>query len=258
MAAAAGALLYVSCTTGIGLLVSTLTRTQVAALFATAVAHPDPRLEFLRPDRPGFLAGGLRSSDRGDLPHQLLHHDLPRHLQQGAGLCRPVRLVHPPADRHPGADWAERGVPEETGDTEPMRAKNILHLGVKELWSLARDPIMLVLIAFAFTVVDLFDRERRCRTRSTTRPSPLWTRTSRRCRSGSSTPSSRRYSCRRSWCRGRRWTPAWTPGWTPSPSTSPPGSRRTCWPGARQRSSSIPTRPASARRSAAAATCRRS
>jgi ribosome-dependent ATPase len=35
--AAAGALLYVGCSTGIGLLVSTLTRTQVAALFATAV-----------------------------------------------------------------------------------------------------------------------------------------------------------------------------------------------------------------------------
>jgi len=34
-----------------------------------------------------------------------------------------------------------------------MRASNILHLGVKELWSLARDPIMLVLIVFAFTVV---------------------------------------------------------------------------------------------------------
>ena len=33
-----------------------------------------------------------------------------------------------------------------------MRAKNILHLGVKELWSLARDPMMLVLIAFAFTL----------------------------------------------------------------------------------------------------------
>ena len=35
--AATGALLYVACSTGIGLLVSTLTRTQVAALFATAV-----------------------------------------------------------------------------------------------------------------------------------------------------------------------------------------------------------------------------
>ena len=29
--------------------------------------------------------------------------------------------------------------------------KNVLHLGVKELWSLARDPIMLLLIVFSFT-----------------------------------------------------------------------------------------------------------
>ena len=34
-----------------------------------------------------------------------------------------------------------------------MHGKNILYLGVKELWSLVRDPTMLVLIAFAFTVV---------------------------------------------------------------------------------------------------------
>src|SRR5271157_3647508 len=33
-----------------------------------------------------------------------------------------------------------------------MRAKNILHLGVKELWSLGRDPMMLVLIVYAFTL----------------------------------------------------------------------------------------------------------
>lgn len=33
-----------------------------------------------------------------------------------------------------------------------MRAANIFHLGVKELRSLARDPIMLVLIVYAFTV----------------------------------------------------------------------------------------------------------
>ena len=45
-AAAVAALLYVSCTTGIGLFVSTLTRTQVAALFATAVLTLDPRLVF--------------------------------------------------------------------------------------------------------------------------------------------------------------------------------------------------------------------
>jgi ribosome-dependent ATPase len=37
LTAAIGALLYVACTTGIGLFVSTVTRTQVAALFATAI-----------------------------------------------------------------------------------------------------------------------------------------------------------------------------------------------------------------------------
>jgi ABC-2 type transport system permease protein len=33
-----------------------------------------------------------------------------------------------------------------------MRPDHILHLGVKELWSLARDPMMLLFIGFAFTV----------------------------------------------------------------------------------------------------------
>ena len=33
-----------------------------------------------------------------------------------------------------------------------MHAQNIVHLGVKELWSLARDPMMLLLIAYAFTL----------------------------------------------------------------------------------------------------------
>jgi ribosome-dependent ATPase len=42
----AGALLYVSCTTGIGLLVSTLTRTQVAALFATAIVTMVPAAHY--------------------------------------------------------------------------------------------------------------------------------------------------------------------------------------------------------------------
>ena len=32
-----------------------------------------------------------------------------------------------------------------------MRFGNILHLGVKELWSLVRDPMMILLVAYAFT-----------------------------------------------------------------------------------------------------------
>ncbi len=45
-AAAIGALLYVGCSTGIGLFISTLTRTQVAALFATAVLTLVPASNF--------------------------------------------------------------------------------------------------------------------------------------------------------------------------------------------------------------------
>ena len=42
----AGAILYVTCATGIGLLVSTVTRTQVAALFATAIITLVPASNF--------------------------------------------------------------------------------------------------------------------------------------------------------------------------------------------------------------------
>jgi ribosome-dependent ATPase len=42
----AGALLYVSCSTGIGLFVSTVTRTQVAALFATAIVTLVPAVHY--------------------------------------------------------------------------------------------------------------------------------------------------------------------------------------------------------------------
>jgi len=46
LTAAVAALLYVGCSTGIGLLISTLTRTQVAALFATAVLTLVPASNF--------------------------------------------------------------------------------------------------------------------------------------------------------------------------------------------------------------------
>jgi ribosome-dependent ATPase len=43
---AAGTLLYVTCSTGIGILISTLTRTQVAALFATTILTLVPASNF--------------------------------------------------------------------------------------------------------------------------------------------------------------------------------------------------------------------
>ena len=244
LTAAAGALLYVGCSTGIGLLVSTLTRTQVAALFATAVLTLIPASNFCGLTDPVSSLEGFGRLVGDVYPTSLLHHDLPRDLQQGAGFRRPVRVVHPPADRHPGADRAERGVLEETGDLSHARQEHPAP-GRQGTVEPGPRPDHAPADRLRLHGCRSIRPRARCRTRSTRRRSPSWTRTSRRCRSGSSTPSSRRCSCRRSWCRGRRWTPGWTPGWTPSPSTSPPTSSRTCWPGARPRSSSTPTRPAS-------------
>src|SRR5690606_24455613 len=74
-----------------------------------------------------------------------------RYLLQGAGL-------HRSAERHPaarhcrsGADHFGRGAAQETGALI-MRLANIGNLGIKELRSLVRDPVMLVLIAYSFTI----------------------------------------------------------------------------------------------------------
>jgi ribosome-dependent ATPase len=57
--AAAGALLYVGCTTGIGLFVSTVTRTQLAALFTTAIVTTIPAAHYSGLIDPVSSMGGF-------------------------------------------------------------------------------------------------------------------------------------------------------------------------------------------------------
>jgi ribosome-dependent ATPase len=57
--AAVGALLYVACTTGIGLFVSTLTRTQLAALFTTAILTTVPAAHYCGLIDPVSSLGGF-------------------------------------------------------------------------------------------------------------------------------------------------------------------------------------------------------
>ncbi len=61
LTAAAGALLYVGCSTGIGLLVSTLTRTQMAALFATIILTIVPAQRFCGLEDPVTSLKGVGS-----------------------------------------------------------------------------------------------------------------------------------------------------------------------------------------------------
>jgi ribosome-dependent ATPase len=95
----AAALLYVVCATGIGLLASSFTRSQVAA-----------------PDGPGELARRRRLLDRRDLPDHPLPHHRQRHLLEGARVRGAGRCLHPAAAGDPGAHRAVGGAAEEAGE----------------------------------------------------------------------------------------------------------------------------------------------
>ena len=84
-----------------------------------------------------------------------------------------------------------------------LTLKNIWRLGIKELWSLWRDPVMLILIVYTFTASVY------------TAASAM--KTTRPCRSASPRRSTRRTSCHRNCCPGRRWMRAWTRATSPSP-----------------------------------------
>jgi hypothetical protein len=127
---------------------------------------------------------------------------------------------------------------KKAGDLSVPHLPNIYRLGVKELWSLVRDPIMLALIAYTFTVsiyiaatamketlnkapIAIVDEDR----------SPLSERIA--------PPSIGRTSCPRPGSRCRPWMPAWTPATTPSSSIFHRTSNATCWRANRQPSNSM-------------------
>jgi len=119
-------------------------------------------------------------------------------------------------------------------------ASNIYRLGVKELWSLARDPMMLVLIAYTFTLsvyvaatampetlhkapIAIVDED----------ASPLSARIATAFYLPRFNPPAM--------IRCPTLMSAWTTATTPSRWTSRRNSSATCWPAGRRRSSSMLT-----------------
>ena len=100
---APGTLLYVTCSTGIGILVSTVTRTQVAALFATAIITLVPAANFCGLTDPVSSLSGFGRFVGNIYPTAHYITDLARHFLEGARFWRALSIVHSAADRHPGA-----------------------------------------------------------------------------------------------------------------------------------------------------------
>ena len=182
-ALALGALLYVVSTCGFGQLVSTFTRTQVAAVFATTVIAIIPTVNFsgllvpvssltgqgrliglmfpmawFQPISVGTFTKGLAFSDLWSNTLVLAAFASPTSLplliflqQTGDLRCRRSRAQirePPPAivseAKRPEAQWI--------GAKLRLHLANIYRLMIKELRSFRSDPIMLALVAYAFTI----------------------------------------------------------------------------------------------------------
>ena len=110
---ALGALLYVAATTGYGMLISSFTRTQIAALFGTAILTRGARDTVLRHADAGVLPVRRRRSHRTHIPDDLFPPDQRRHLHQRAGLRRSRINLVALAPLCSGADAAEPRLPAQ-------------------------------------------------------------------------------------------------------------------------------------------------
>ena len=88
---ALGALLYVTTTTGYGMLISSFTRTQIAALFGTAILTVVPATQFSGMLTPVSSLSGAGAVIGHIFPDDLFPEDQRRHLHQRARLRGPRR-----------------------------------------------------------------------------------------------------------------------------------------------------------------------
>ena len=81
-------LIYVTATTAYGMLISTFARTQIAALFGTAILTVLPATHVRRHDGSGIVADRHGADHGAPVPDDLFPADQRRHLHQGTRLFR--------------------------------------------------------------------------------------------------------------------------------------------------------------------------
>ena len=153
------ALLYVTATTGIGLLVSTFTPSQVAAVFVTAILTILPTTQF-----SGLLQPVSTLEGRARLVGSLWPTTYYMHASVGAftKALGPRLLagdVLALALFIPVLTVADGRGPQAPGVVTMKRLANIFWLGTKELRSLQRDTVLVVFVIYAFTLRHLHPGE---------------------------------------------------------------------------------------------------
>ena len=82
-----GVVVYVSTTTAYGMLISAFAKTQIAALFATAILTVLAGDAVRRPAGAGVLIGDNGANHGAGVSDDLFSTDRGRHFYQGVGLC---------------------------------------------------------------------------------------------------------------------------------------------------------------------------
>ena len=184
LALVVGGFIYVIASTGFGLLVSSFTKTQVAALFATVVITLVPAINFSGLLVPvSSLSGGARLFGLS-FPAAWFEQISVGTFTKALGFAQLWQ------DHLVVAGFA---VVFMTAAVLAMRNRkpemrpvldNTLRLGIKELRSLRADPIMLVLI-ITFSPTWSTRSRRESISKSSTPPLALWTKTAHNSRDGS-------------------------------------------------------------------------
>ena len=132
-------LLYVIATTGIGMVTSTFTSSQVAAVFVTAILTIVPTIQFSGLLQPVSTLEGNAGLIGSIWPATYYMHSSLGAYTKGLGAAPHAGRHRLPGLLHPGSPGHQRRRPEEAGEVAMTSLLNIFWLGLKELRSLMSD-----------------------------------------------------------------------------------------------------------------------
>ena len=144
-------LLYVIVTTGVGMVTSTFTSTQVAAVFVTAILTIQPTIQFAGLLQPvSTLEGGARVI--GTIwPTTYYMHSSVGAYTKGLGLDLMMRDLVVSRVLHPGPAGHQHVRAEEAGHVAMGSLRTSSGSGLKELRSLLSDVVLVALRRLRFT-----------------------------------------------------------------------------------------------------------
>ena len=195
-----GVLIYVTTTTGYGMMISSFAKTQIAALFGTAIMTYLPASQFSGMMVPVSSLSGIAQFMGRAFPMTYFIPISTGTFDQGLGFCRSRNSYRRTGAFHSGTDTDQSFVAAQArtlGAFLMRMLQNIFWLGTKELRSFFRDYVLVGFVVYAFSLANTGAGTQLSRRKYIT-PQLRWsTKITRNCRAGLPAPFCRPTSSRR-------------------------------------------------------------